>query len=337
MKRFLIIFSFFSTFLLASNALAAQGGEDILPSGETGPVSLHENIVVSGNYIRLEDLFTNVPADKAETAIAYAPKPGRRASFDARWLYRVARAYGLKWRPLSSDLRALVTRDSITIQKDEIRDALLGALGEYDLPENPEVELSNKHLRVHVASEILAEINVDDVSYNRRTHRFAALVSVGEKGVNTSQRFRVTGQVHSMIEIPTLARRLSKGDVIANNDITWIKIRADRTNRGVITEANDMIGMTPKRHLRAEQPIRTMDIQRPVIVPKGSVVTIILKKPGMTLTSKGKAMQNGADGDTIRVLNSKTKRSIDAIVIGSSMVTVTPTLLPKPAQLALNR
>ncbi|WP_135079410.1 flagellar basal body P-ring formation chaperone FlgA [Terasakiella sp. SH-1] len=333
MKRFIFIASLFAALMIASATSASPAQNDKLATGDGGPVALRENIVVSGAYIRLGDLFSNAPVDKAETAVAYAPKPGRRASFDARWLYRVARAYGLQWRPLAADLRATVTRDSVVIQKDEILDALLASLTQYDLPSNPHIELSNKNLRIHVPAEIMAEVAVEDVVYNRRTNRFAAMVTVGEKNMNANQRVRVTGQVHQMIEVPTLTRRLHKGEVIADNDITWVKMRADRTQRDVITDVEDVIGMTPKRALRPEQPIRTMDIQRPVLVPKGSLVTIILKKPGMTLTSQGRAMENGADGETIRINNTKTKRTIDAIVIGSSMVTVLPSI-DQSAQLA---
>jgi flagella basal body P-ring formation protein FlgA len=334
MKRILYTLAFLSMFLVVPAALSAENND--LASGDMGPISLRENIVVTGAYIKLGDFFLNVPADKAETSVAYAPKPGRRASFDARWLFRVARAYGLKWRPLSAELTAMVTRDSIVIHKDEITDAIMAALTEYDLPQNPELALSNKNLRIHVPSEIMPEIKVEDVTYNRRSHRFAVIVSVGERNMNANQRFRVTGQVHKMIEVPTLARRISKGEIIADNDITWIKRRADRTQRDIIVNAQDMIGMTPKRHLRPEQPVRAMDIQRPVLVSKGSLVTIILKKPGMTLTSQGRAMQNGADGETIRITNVKTSRTIDAVVIGSNMVTVIP-LTAKSPQLALNQ
>lgn len=333
MKRFVFYLSLLSVLFLATQTLAQ---EDTLAIGDAGPVSLRENISVSGNYIRLQDFFTNVAIDKADTKVAYAPKPGRRSTFDARWLYRIARAYGLQWRPLSADLRATVNRDSMIIEKDEIRDAIATALNGYDLPANPQIDLSNKHLRIHVPTDIMAEVTVEDVSYNRRSNRFAAMLSVGEKGMNPVQRMRVTGEVHSMLEIPTLTHRLNKGDVIAQNDITWIKVRADRTQRDIVTDAHDIIGMTPKRMLRAERPIRSGDVQRPVLVPKGSIVTIVLQQPGMTLTSKGKAMENGSDGETIRVINSKTKRTIDAIVLSSSTVTVIP-MTAKSAQFALNQ
>ena len=335
MKHYIYIIGLISILLVVPSALAAPQNSNSIGTGDLGPVTLRENIIVSGAYIRLSDLFENAPADKADTAIAYSPKPGRRASFDARWLYRVARGYGLKWRPLSSDLRASVTRDSIMIQRDEIQDVIMEGLSEYDLPDNPQIELSNRNLRIHVPAEIMPEVTIEDLTYNRRSNRFAAIVAIGEKNMNANQRVRITGQVHKMIEVPTLARRIPKGEVIKENDLFWLKMRADRTQRDVITDASALIGMTPKRHLRMEKPIRIADVQRPVLVKKGSVVTIILKKPGMSLTSQGRALQNGADGDTIRIKNKNTKRVIEAVVIGSSMVTVLPNG-PRPAQLAFN-
>lgn len=325
MKRFISYIAFLTLLLVATPALSAGQSDDDLAMGNDGPVTLRENIIVSGSYIRLSDLFVNAPVDKADTAVAYAPKPGRRASFDARWLFRVARAYGLQWRPLSADLRAMVTRDSIVISREEIQDNLMAALTRYDLPQNAKLQLSNHNLRIHVPAEIMPEVKIEDVTFNNRSLRFAAIVAVGEKNMNASQRVRVTGQVLKMIDVPTLARRVAKGDVISENDIHWIQMRADRTQRDIITDVHSLVGMSPKRHLRPEKPIRASDIQRPILVEKGSLVTIILKKPGMMLTSRGKSMQNGADGETIRITNTNTSRTIEAVVVGSSVVTVLPT------------
>lgn len=326
MTRFIYFLSVLSLLMVASAAIAGQQSTETegLAVGDIGPVTLRENIVVSGAYIRLGDLFANAPSDKAETAVAYAPKPGRRASFDARWLYRVARAYGLQWRPLSADLSASVTRDSIIINRDEIEDVLMAALSQFDLPQNPQIHLSNRNLMLHAPSEIMPEVTIEDVTFNARSLRFAAVVAVGERGENPLQRVRVTGQVFKMIDVPTLSRRIPKGDVIKENDIRWVRMRADRTQRDIITSMADLIGMAPKRHLRPDRPVRISDIQRPILVEKGSLVTIVLKKPGMMLTSRGRALQNGADGETIRITNTNTSRTIEAIVVGSSTVTVLP-------------
>lgn len=338
MKKMCLIASL-AGLLVAAATPAYSQAEEPLAKGETvaidAPVSLNAQIVVDGPYVRLNDFFTNVPVDIAETAVAYAPKPGRKAAFDANWLYRIANAYGLKWRPLSADLRALVSRDSIIVQHNEIQSAVEAALSKYDLPMNSEVELSNRSLTLHVPSNIMAEITVEDITYNARSNRFGAVISVGEKGMAPVERLRVTGTVHKMIEIPTLNRRISKGEVISPTDLSWVRQKAERTQRDVIVDLDQIVGMAPKRSLRADVPIRTRDIQEPVLAPKGEIVTIILKKPGMTLTSRGKAMEDGSDGEAIRVVNTNTNRTIEAIVVGPNIVTVLP--MGHAPQLASNQ
>lgn len=333
MKTLSILFLLITGLVMSPASQAASPEDQSSLASASGPVTLRENIMVSGSYITLGDLFDNVPADKMQTSVAYAPKPGRRASFDARWLYRVARAYRLQWRPLSNDLRATVSRDSIIIDREEIAEAIMASLTQFNLPQNADLHLSNRQLRLHVSSDIMPEIRIDDVVYNERSNRFAAIVAVGEKGMNANQRVRVTGQVLEMVDVPTLAHHVARDAVITAGDITWIKQRADRIQRDAILDVESLIGMSPKRVIRPERPIRAVDIQSPTLVEKGSLVTIILKKPGMTLTAQGKALQHGADGDTIRIINNKTKRTIEAVVIGSSMVTVLPGI-SKTAQLA---
>ena len=96
------------------------------PATATAPIMLNNALKVNGKVIRLGDLFTNT-GDQSNVAIAYAPEAGKRASFDARWLYRVARAYRLQWRPINNRVRAVVTRVSQVIGRDEIKDAVRDA------------------------------------------------------------------------------------------------------------------------------------------------------------------------------------------------------------------
>jgi flagella basal body P-ring formation protein FlgA len=48
-----------------------------------------------------------------------------------------------------------------------------------------------------------------------------------------------------------------------------------------------------------------------------------LKTPMMTLTSQGKAIENGSDGDVIRLTNTQSNTVIQAIVSGAGVVTIT--------------
>ena len=59
-----------------------------------GPVALNMSFEVTDDVVLLGDLFTNT-GDQAGKAVAYAPLPGRQATYEAKWLYRVARYYSL--------------------------------------------------------------------------------------------------------------------------------------------------------------------------------------------------------------------------------------------------
>src|SRR5262249_4846698 len=105
---------------LAAALLLASGAAHADPI-DGGEIALRTSVIVEGKYIPLGDLSENA-GPNAEKNVAYAPQPGRRATFDGKWLYRVANAYGLKWRPFSLNVHAVVERASQQIQPDEVRD-----------------------------------------------------------------------------------------------------------------------------------------------------------------------------------------------------------------------
>ena len=57
-----------------------------------------------------------------------------------------------------------------------------------------------------------------------------------------------------------------------------------------------------------------------------STVTIVLQTDAMTLTAQGRASEDGAKGDTIRVVNLRSKKTIEAVVSGADQVTIHPGL-----------
>jgi len=288
-------------------------------------VTVRASIAVDSHLIKLGDLFTNI-GDKGEIEIAYAPAPGKRAVFDARWLYRVARAYKLSWRPLSDRIRVVVTRQSLVISRQEIEELILVALAEKGAEPNTEVELSNRLLRLHVPGNDIEGIAVEEVSFDARSRRFSAMIAA-PAGNGTAKRTRVRGRLFTTTEVPVLNRRILAGEVIKAGDLKWIKMRSSRLQSNIIVNESGLIGLTPRRGLRAGSPVQLSAVQRPILVAKGSLVTMILRAPKMLLTAQGKALENGADGDIIRITNSHSKTIIEAEVIASGRVAVRSTTL----------
>ncbi len=331
MKISILTLAFAAVMLVVPQSLAApQEAPEALPA-QAAPIFLRESVVVSGKLVRIGDLFANVK-ENAETPVAYAPEPGKRAFFDANWLYRVARAYKLNWKPLSVQVRVVVERDSIVIKREEIEDHILAALIEsgVGMDENMSVEVSNHMLRFYVAGDSSATLAVEDISYEQRTMRFTAIIAVPANDP-AAPRMRVTGRVYKVSETPVMVRRMLAGEVIARRDIVMIKVRDKRLQNNVILNAEDLIGKAPRRSLRAGTPIHASDVRRPILVPRGSLVTMILRLPDMVLTAKGKALDEGSDGDAVRVVNTQSNTVIDAVVIRTGVVTVRPN-----GQIAMN-
>jgi flagella basal body P-ring formation protein FlgA len=309
-----------SLLLVLTLPFPAMGGEKshFLKANMLEHVVLRQNVTVEDHLIILGDIFKGA-GDKSTIAIAYAPEPGKRAFFDANWLYRVANGHGLKWRPLSMKQSIQVNRKSVTIERDEIEDYIFAALIDKGADPKMTLKLSNRLVQLHVPSSSEATIEVTNVSYDQRTQRFSAHVSTP-----SSKAIRVTGRMQKMLNIPVLNRRILKNEMIMPEDIKWVKSPSKRVQNDIILHVDDLIGKTPKRGLRAGAPIRSSEVQRPILVEKGSLVTMVLKTPLMVLTSQGRAVDPGANGDVIRITNTQSKKVVQAVVTAAGVASITP-------------
>ena len=59
------------------------------------------------------------------------------------------------------------------------------------------------------------------------------------------------------------------------------------------------------------------------MVAKGSIVSLVYRTSNMVLTAGGRALENGAMGSVIRVLNRKSKVVVEARVDGGNVLSVT--------------
>jgi flagella basal body P-ring formation protein FlgA len=298
--------------LLTALATPALGGDAV--------VVPRQSIAVNGPTVRLGDLFEGA-GDKADVVVAYAPQPGKRAIFDARWLSRAARRYGLAWQPVSLAERVVVERESLVIRRDEIEDRILAALLDQGVSRDMKVELANPLLRLHVAGDASATMEIEDLAFDPRTRRFDAIVAA-PAGSPTAQRIRVTGRAYNVIAVPVLKRPVAPGERIAAKDFEMVKMRAEQVQPDILVDGESLIGKAARRGLRAGLPVHAADVSRPIVVSKGSLVTIMLKVPRMTLTAQGRAEANGSVGETIRVTNTQSKKSVEAVVTGPGHVTV---------------
>jgi flagella basal body P-ring formation protein FlgA len=58
------------------------------------------------------------------------------------------------------------------------------------------------------------------------------------------------------------------------------------------------------------------------LVQRDQGVTLIYQTAGLYLTTRGKALDNGTEGDTVSVLNPQSKRTITGVVTGRGQITI---------------
>lgn len=314
-------FSFIALAVVAILTLSlVPARADDSPAGDRTLI-LRAAVTVDDNLVRLGDLFVGA-GSKAEVGVGQAPAPGRRVVYNARLLYRIAQAHGLHWRPMSIHDHVVVERESIVIDGEEIERHILAALVDKDVdPERVAIELASPGLRLHLAADANPTVAVDVVAYDPRSGRFTAAV-VAPFDDPTAQPVRVSGRLHDVTDVPILADRVMRGEVIGADDVQWLRLRTDRLPGNTVLDANGLIGQTPKRTLRPGEPVRASEVQRPVVVPKGGLVTLVLTTSGMQLTVRGRALEDGGEGDAIRVANVQSHTLVEGIVSGAGRVTI---------------
>jgi flagella basal body P-ring formation protein FlgA len=124
------------------------------------------------------------------------------------------------------------------------------------------------------------------------------------------------------VEVPVLARALGLGDVIAESDIAWVTLPFAKVPRNAITDASDLVGMSPKRLVKPGAPVRDGDVAPPIVVPRNATVVLVFATANLTLTAKGKALENGAVGDRVRVENLQSEIVVEGLVQADGTVAV---------------
>lgn len=127
---------------------------------------------------------------------------------------------------------------------------------------------------------------------------------------------------------------IARGETIADSDLSYLTVANGPNVSGIVTSMDQLSGMQARRVLRAGQSLRGDDVRRPILVTKGSTVTMTFDAPGVTLTALGKAMSEGGMGETVTILNPASYRQITGVVTGAGQVRagdVTPLALQQLA------
>jgi flagella basal body P-ring formation protein FlgA len=308
---------------ILSAALAAA----VIMAGHSAiAATLKRAVTVKSEDVRLSDVFAG--SDVAgDVVVGRAPAPGRKLVLGPHRLKSIARANGLDWKPANRHSRVVITRAARLIDTGEIEIALRQALTRQGLTKEHRIELFNRTVRVYVPVDATQPYEIRNARFDTSSGRFTASLVVTDNS-EIQKIVGLNGRIYSVIEIPVLNRPMRPGDVITRGDVEWAAIRANTADRNAVVDLAEIIGQTPRRSLRAGMPIKRRDVRAPVVVAKGSIVMLELRTRRMTLIAKVKAAEDGAKGQTIRLLNTRSNRTVEGVVVGPGRVVVPNAIFP---------
>jgi flagella basal body P-ring formation protein FlgA len=311
--------------LLTLTLLAAPVGAAASREVPTAP-KLRELVTVSGDLVRIGDLVDNAgPA--ASVAVFRAPDLGHTGAIQVERLADVLKSHDVAGLDTGGLSEVIVTRLSRVITAKDIEERIARAVsGQHGFGDARNLSIGfDRELRpLHVEASATADLVIARINVEARGGRFD--ISLGLPGSIAAKRLplRFTGTVIETVEAAILTRAVARGDTIRESDLT-VERRPKAEVAGDPIGAEQAVGLSAKRPLRAGYALRAADLMKADVITRNEAVTIVYEAPGILLTVRGKALEAGAEGDLISVLNIQSNRTVHATVSGPGQVTVAAT------------
>ena len=311
--------------MIASIALLlALGGTAAAQTPAPLP-ALKASVTVSNDIVTIGDLVENA-GPVADVPIFRAPDLGTTGAVAVDRILDAIRPHQL----IGIDTRGLaevtVTRASRAIPAREISARIAQALsGQYGFgnARNILINFDGDVRTLQIEPNMTGELQVLALSYDPRTTRFDVTFDMPQSIELHRQPARYSGTAIETIDAIAVDRPIERGELLKASDLTVV--RRPKAEAGTaLTDGNAAVGLAARHALRPDQPIAAADLMKPEIVARNDSVTIIYQVPGITLTLRGQAKDAGAIGDTISVINTESKRVMQAVVSGPDRVTVGP-------------
>lgn len=292
----------------------------ILASGNNSQAAeLYTSITVDDNVVRLKDVFDD-PGTGGELAIAEAPAPGMKSRIAVTDLVLPSQRAGIAWQAPRGVTHVNVSRSALSVSTDDLKELISDRIRHDGYASTFNISLVGQARPVHIPVNLVpGDIGVTITSYDTRSGNFVASLAI-PTGTALNRRIDYRGRIETISFVPGLNRQVAPGETITESDIAWVRLPKRRLGKNIVQSKQILLGMTPRRPLAVNQPVRLGDIERPQMVKKGALVTVSYRAANLSIRSAGRALENGARGDVIRVLNTRSNQTLEGVVTGPNQV-----------------
>lgn len=166
-----------------------------------------------------------------------------------------------------------------------------------------------------------AKILVSDLNVNEEQNKFTATAEIFVDGKRSAET-KLFGRYFDMTEVWLPVKNIEKDAIITQDDLVKAKIRSNRLRDDNVVDIDELVGKQAVRQIKADRPIMAKDIQDEVLITKGQLVTAVYSYKGLQITSRMEALEDGAKGQEIKLLNAKSKKEIVGKVLDDKTVEI---------------
>lgn len=98
-----------------------------------------------------------------------------------------------------------------------------------------------------------------------------------------------------------LTSNVNAGDVLTHDQVMQSEVDWAESPHAIIALQEDWVGQTAARNLTAGMALRQTMVKPPQLFAMGAVVKVLVGGGGFSVTSSGKALEAGGEGQTVRV------------------------------------
>lgn len=102
------------------------------------------------------------------------------------------------------------------------------------------------------------------------------------------------------------ARPIRANSVVSAADVAV----SSPTIQGAFTDPRDVIGLEAKVAIYPGRPIFHRDLREPAAVERNETVQLVFKRGGLFIQTEGRALGRGSVGETIRVMNLSSRKTV---------------------------
>ncbi|WP_378951007.1 flagellar basal body P-ring formation chaperone FlgA [Pelosinus sp. sgz500959] len=123
-------------------------------------------------------------------------------------------------------------------------------------------------------------------------------------------------------QVAVVASQVRQGEILTSEKLRYERMDTGRLAKGYLTDISKVIGLETRRPLTPGMVLTDLMVNKPILIKRGSLVTIIARMNGMEIAVAGKAMQDGYEGQLIRIQNVNSNKFISAKVLDEGTVQV---------------